>query len=128
VIRNDTTPGGTLSFALDAVIPTPTVPEFATAGDLDGDGDEDLLVVLFLGASPDDADGGVAGGASAQLAVVLSDAANRNPADLNGDGTVGAADLTILLSGWGTAGPGDLNGDGVVTAVDLTILLGAWGS
>ncbi|MDZ4831200.1 MAG: hypothetical protein SGJ09_13515 [Phycisphaerae bacterium] len=49
-----------------------------------------------------------------------------NPADLNGDGIVGAADLGILLGAWGTSGPGDLSGDGVVGPADLGILLGAW--
>lgn len=49
------------------------------------------------------------------------------PADLNGDGVVGATDLTLLLGAWGTSGPGDLSGDGSVGAPDLTLLLGAWG-
>jgi hypothetical protein len=51
-----------------------------------------------------------------------------NPADLNGDGVVGAADIAILLSAWGAAGgPADLNGDGVVGSADITILLSSWG-
>ncbi|MFM7260342.1 MAG: PQQ-dependent sugar dehydrogenase, partial [bacterium] len=33
------------------------------------------------------------------------------PADLDCDGSVGAADLAILLSNWGGSGLGDLNGD-----------------
>jgi hypothetical protein len=49
-----------------------------------------------------------------------------NPADLNGDGVVGAADLAIQLGQWGGPGSGDLNGDGTVGAADLSILLGAW--
>jgi hypothetical protein len=49
-----------------------------------------------------------------------------NPADLNGDGVVGAQDLAILLGAWGTSGPGDLDGDGIVGAGDLATLLGAW--
>jgi hypothetical protein len=49
------------------------------------------------------------------------------PADLDGDGSVGAADLTILLGAWGTSGAADLDGNGTVGASDLTILLGAWG-
>jgi hypothetical protein len=51
-----------------------------------------------------------------------------NPADLDGDGSVGAADLSLLLAAWGTSGPGDLDGDGAVTAADLGLLLAAWGS
>jgi hypothetical protein len=48
-------------------------------------------------------------------------------ADLDGNGSVGAADLAQLLSGWGASGAGDLNGDGVVAAQDLADLLGQWG-
>jgi probable HAF family extracellular repeat protein len=53
-----------------------------------------------------------------------------NPADLDGDGSVGAADLSMLLGAWGACGaacPADLDGDGAVGAADLSILLGAWG-
>lgn len=50
------------------------------------------------------------------------------PADLTGDGSVGAADLGVLLGAWGSAGPPDLDGSGSVDSADLAILLGAWGS
>ncbi|MFO0829338.1 MAG: hypothetical protein U0572_14465 [Phycisphaerales bacterium] len=50
------------------------------------------------------------------------------PADLDGDGTVGANDLGILLGAWGGTGSADLDGDGAVGAADLAILLGAWGT
>jgi hypothetical protein len=53
------------------------------------------------------------------------------PADLDGDGLVGAADLSALLSAWGArgtaAGAADIDGDGSVGAADLAALLGAWG-
>lgn len=49
------------------------------------------------------------------------------PADLTGDGVVGAPDLAALLSNWGGAGTGDINGDGVVGAQDIAALLAAWG-
>jgi hypothetical protein len=49
------------------------------------------------------------------------------PADLDGDGDVGAADLGILLSGWGTP-DGDIDGDGLGDSVDLGQLLSAWGA
>ena len=49
------------------------------------------------------------------------------PADLDCDGTVGAADLAVLLSNWGGSGAGDLNGDNSVEATDLAIMLGSWG-
>ncbi len=52
-----------------------------------------------------------------------------NPADLDGDGIVGAADLAILLGSWASCKgcPADLDGDDVVGAADLAILLGSWG-
>ncbi len=49
-------------------------------------------------------------------------------ADINGDGSVGAADLGAILSGFGSAGPTDLNQDGTTNSADLAILLSAWGS
>ena len=51
------------------------------------------------------------------------------PADLDGDGAIGAADLAQLLGNWGPCEdcPADLNGDGAVGAFDLAILLGDWG-
>jgi len=64
------------------------------------------------------------------FATVVFDALiTGSPADLDGDGIVGAADLAILLGSWGPCEgcPADLDGDGVVDAVDLAILLGSWG-
>jgi hypothetical protein len=49
-------------------------------------------------------------------------------ADLNNDGTVGAADLSALLGAWGTGGVADLSGNGIVGAEDLSIMLAAWGA
>jgi hypothetical protein len=51
-----------------------------------------------------------------------------NPADLDGDGTIGGGDLGLLLSHWGPSTFGDLDGDGVVGGSDLGLLLSAWGS
>jgi|GEM_PF-4934405 len=51
------------------------------------------------------------------------------PADLSGDGTVGAEDLAALVTAWGV-NPGsaaDLDGDGSVGASDLAAMIGAWG-
>lgn len=55
-----------------------------------------------------------------------------NPADLDGDGNVGAFDLALLLGSWGPCPakgdcPADLDGSGDVGAFDLASLLGAWG-
>ncbi len=61
--------------------------------------------------------------------VVFDALITNNPADLDGDGIVGAADLAILLGSWGSCEgcPADLDGDGAVGAADLAILLGSWG-
>ena len=56
-------------------------------------------------------------------------AAPSCPADLNNDGSVGAADLSALLGAWGTGGgAADISGNGIVGAEDLSIMLAAWGS
>jgi hypothetical protein len=53
---------------------------------------------------------------------------SSNPADLDGDGTVGGADLGLLLSAWGQSGvSADLDGDGTVGGGDLGVLLSNWG-
>lgn len=52
-----------------------------------------------------------------------------DPADLDGNGTVGPADLALLLSLFGPTspnGPGDLDGNSRVEAADLAILLSRW--
>jgi hypothetical protein len=52
------------------------------------------------------------------------------PADLDGDGIVGASDLATLLGAWGSTkgGSADIDGDGSVGAPDLSAMLAAWGS
>ena len=51
------------------------------------------------------------------------------PADLSGDGEVGAFDLALLLGSWGPCPgcPADFDGDGDVDAFNLAQLLGSWG-
>lgn len=71
------------------------------------------------------------GTASAGLAI-LELVGLLNPADLDGDGSVGVKDLLILLGDWGpcddcTDCPADLDGDCTVGVKDLLILLGNWG-
>ncbi len=64
---------------------------------------------------------------SMELILAVSDSFS-NPADLNGDGTVGGSDLSTLLSNWGGTGVGDINDDGVVSGPDLAAILSAWGN
>jgi hypothetical protein len=74
-------------------------------------------------------DENLAGATSGSLALTLSVTvtAAGNPADLDGDGSVGGSDLSILLNQWGGVGTADLDGDGTVGGGDLAILLNAWG-
>ncbi len=85
------------------------------ATDLDGnprfiDGDDDGVADVDMGAYE------FQGGVSC-------------PADLDGDGSVGASDLAVLLGNWGPCPdcPADLDGDGAVGPFDLALLLGDWG-
>ncbi len=99
----------------------------ASLGDVNGDG----VVDLAVGTRGDD-DGGMPPNANhGAVWVLFLDGADVTacPADLDGDGVVGAADLAQLLGGWGPnpGHPADFNGDGVVNAADLAQLLGAWG-
>jgi hypothetical protein len=57
----------------------------------------------------------------------------RQPADLDGDGSVGILDLLMLLAAWGPCDPpcppscpGDIDGDCTVGIVDLLQLLANW--
>jgi hypothetical protein len=67
-------------------------------------------------------------GTASTLSVEFT--AASNPADLDGDGSVGAGDLALLLSAWGACKgcAADLDGNGDVGASDLAIVLSAWGS
>lgn len=67
---------------------------------------------------------------SLRIAGQLAITAVSCPADLDGDGVVGASDLAQLLGSWGPCPSceADFNFDGVVGAVDLAELLGNWGA
>ena len=67
-------------------------------------------------------------GQSKAVAYVSPGECGGNPADLDGDGSVGGADLAIVLAAWGSkGGPADLDGDGTVGGADLAMVLAAWG-
>lgn len=74
-------------------------------------------------------DGASAGDFANALAWVADNLAGGAPcpADLDGNGEVGAPDLAALLAAWGTAGA-DLGGDGLTDAADLAALLASWGA
>jgi len=65
--------------------------------------------------------------AVAWVAANLLDAGSNCPADLDGDGNVGASDLSTLLGAWGT-GTADLDSDSDTGASDLAVLLASWGA
>jgi hypothetical protein len=61
------------------------------------------------------------------IQTAFEEAAVACPADLDGDGQIGAADVAGLIGRWGGAGEADLDGDGQVGAADLAVLIAAWG-
>ncbi len=111
------------------------VPSDAT--DLDDDGDTDEPIPFDLDGNPrfiDDPWSPDTGAGDCPIvdmgAYEFQDGTTTCcPADLDGDGAVGAADLAELLGSWGPCEgcPADLDGDGAVGPFDLALLLGNWG-
>jgi len=68
-------------------------------------------------------------GAGAALSLGATFTPASNPADLDGDGSVGGGDLSILLNAWGacSACVADIDGNGEVNGADLATLLSSWG-
>jgi hypothetical protein len=98
-----------------------TEPMLVLVGDVDADGDGDLVTI----SGPTAADG--TAGVNSSLTALRNSLLSVNACDLDGDGAVAGADLGLLLAAWGGgAGPADINGDGVVDGADLGILLACW--
>ncbi len=107
---------GNGAFANFEAFRTGNQPRKLAIGDLNGDGALDV-------ATPN------VGGDN--VSVLFNRCADI-PADLDGDGVVGAGDLIILLGSWGLCAdcgdcPADLDGDCTVGSTDLIMLLGSWG-
>ena len=92
----------------------------AGAGDINGDGVDDLIV--------GDRYGTVGGQYGAGQAFIIF--GKRCAGDANGDNAVNFADLDIVLDRWNTTcnGPcqGDVNGNGAINFADLDIILDRW--
>ncbi len=109
----------------------------ADAADLDDDGDTDEPIPFDLDGNPrliDDPWSPDTGAGDCPMVDMgayefQEGSADCCPADLDGDGAVGAADLAELLGNWGPCEgcPADLDGDDAVGAFDLALLLGNWG-
>jgi hypothetical protein len=65
--------------------------------------------------------------AAGDVATWTAKVAPCDPADLDGDGSVGQSDLGILLGSWGSASLApDLDASGAVGADDLALFLAEW--
>ncbi len=125
IIRNDTLPGGASGVVLAEAmnVSSSVVPAVLESGDVDADGDEDLITVGAMASSFAVTEGAAPiGGVGFHPAVV------GVLGDLNGDGIVNGADLATLLANWGLGGAADLSGDGIVNGADLATLLANWTS
>jgi len=82
---------------------------------------------VFAPANADNLVSGVSVAWPARLRGTLSAPCPATcPADLDGNGDVGAADLSLVLASWGNPkSAADLDGDGDVGAADLSLLLAA---
>ncbi len=109
---------GTFNDAI--ILPSPD-GTIAAAGDLDGDGLDDVVMSTTFVFT------------TGPIAVLINDGPSAGvPGDLDGDGDVDIVDFLALLAAWGpclpAAGdcPGDLDGDGQVGIADFLTLLANW--
>lgn len=122
LLRNDTpvTRGGgnPLVFALAGIVGQGSNPLFILPGDVDGDGDTDIIGFTNPPKSP----------TQQATAFVNTFCAT----DLDGDGSTGMKDLCMFLGRYGNSGDpgiaGDFNADGLVNTPDLVIFIGRFGT
>ena len=119
--RNDTEPGGTHTINRAGLVGAGTDPWQVGIGDMDDDGDTDLIAVANTA------------GVQGSWSIIIFDqvpAATPCPGDIDGSGSVDVADLLAIIAAWGQTGdlPEDLNDDDVVNVADLLQLIGLWGA
>lgn len=124
--RNDLNDGETIVFSQFNDVITGQAILMVLAGDVNLDGNADLVAVNAGLVGP--AANGEGGGS---VSVLLNETSPGPIGDLDGDGIVGTPDLLILLGMWGPCGDcndcvADLNGDCNVDTTDLLMLLGNW--
>jgi hypothetical protein len=137
VLQNTLNPldgGIQLGFQEFPDVPSTEAPLLVTAGDVNGDQLDDLIVIN------EEIEGGIAGGTTSTMSSIINTSGVRIcTADLfpvgEGDGIVSPGDLAELLANWGPClgcdadiFPPSSGGDGVVSPGDLAELLAQWGS
>jgi hypothetical protein len=142
-LRNDLNPlqgGQQLAFVEPQDLGADPGTILVLEGDIDADGDDDL-VALTGGAFGAASGAGGAGGAGAGLGLPAVEVVPNLlvtpaavPGDANGDGTVDVADLVAVVLAWGPcppicppACPADVNDDCAVDVGDLVTVVLNWG-
>lgn len=121
IVRND----GNLNFTVDSEPAVVGTPLFLVNGDVDDDGDSDLVTISQAAAGPENAAG--APGIASALVNSLITPTPACEGDLTGDGQVDSADLNVVLVAFGQTDGGDVDGDGDTDSTDLNLLLAAFG-
>ena len=113
-----------LTFASATELADGESPAFIDHGDMDGDGQEELVSVSEASAfRGEDSD-------SAVISMRKNTNARTCLGDVNFDSEVDVSDLLILIGDWGPciACPSDLDGDGFVRVNDILMLISNWGA
>lgn len=129
ILRNDLE-SGQLTFSLNDDLAQGENPVLVVSGDIDMDGEPDLVTINA--PPPPPLAEGVAASGSCPFGCVQSLLHSTCLGDTDGSGAVDVVDLLGVLGAWGTANatydiapPG---GDGTVDVLDLLAILGAWGA
>jgi len=116
--RNDTVPAdGIVTLSLEQSLDEGAAVSLLAAGQLHGDGGDDLVTVQ-----------GAAGVRStASVSIRTADGGSPCQGDATGDGSVDINDILYVIGAWGTA-EGDLDGDGDGDVDDLLVVISNFGT